>query len=83
MTDKKLYKLMDKVYFTINQTLDKACPKKLAGFRDFNNPWYTDRLEKIRSQVKKSCEAMKRVSNVATRKAHKANKNIQERNQKE
>ena len=51
MTDKKVDKLLHKVYTLIDRALDRASPLRPAFQRDPIKPWYTDKLRSIKHRV--------------------------------
>ena len=51
MTDCKLDKLVNKLYYVLNAAIDRACPKNKAIRRDPLNEWFTEEIDKQRLKV--------------------------------
>ena len=51
MTDKKLDRLVKHFYNNINEALDRFCPMTKRISRDKDNPWYTERIEDLRTNT--------------------------------
>ena len=51
ITEKKLDKMVEKINSCIDLALDKACPLTKTKIINKNNPWWTDQLEDLRTQV--------------------------------
>ena len=51
ITERKLDKMVEKINSCIDLALDKACPLTKTKIINKNNPWWTDQLEDLRTQV--------------------------------
>ena len=51
ITEQKLDKMVEKINSCIDLALDKACPLTKTKIINKNNPWWTDQLEDLRTQV--------------------------------
>ena len=51
ITEHKLDKMVEKINSCIDLALDKACPLTKTKIINKNNPWWTDQLEDLRTQV--------------------------------
>ena len=43
--------MVEKINSCIDKALDKACPLTKSKIFNKNNPWWTDQLEDLRTQV--------------------------------
>ena len=51
ITETKLDKMVENINSCIDLALDKACPVTKTKIINKNNPWWTDQLEDLRTQV--------------------------------
>ena len=51
MNDKKLDRLVSRFYSAVNKALEASCPTTKESFRDSDNKWYTQSLDKFRQKV--------------------------------
>ena len=51
ITDKKLDKLLQKLYNSISYALDQSCPLTTGHRRDPNQTWYTEWMQTLRDRV--------------------------------
>ena len=52
MTTSRLEKCLDQWYSQIQNAIDKHCPKRRNKPKDLNNPWWTDKLQNQRKEIK-------------------------------
>ena len=53
IAERRLEKCVDDYYNTINEVLEKACPKTRPQTRDHNNPWRSKHLKQKRRELNK------------------------------
>ena len=60
MTNKKLDKLLQKLYRSIYSALDQFCPLTSGHRRDLNQTWYTEWMQALRSRVERHYQQQRR-----------------------
>ena len=73
MTDKKLDKLVARLYGNINRAPDLACPLTSRRSYDKNNTWFTDRIEELRQATMDAYHSRRRPNGTEVFKMRKRN----------